>query len=427
MKIIKVMKHLLYVTLTVLAISCSSEIDNTYIANENHIKKEYSISINELKSYLSEHNNSLTRNFNYDVQPVISDKDTVLYVVNYEDGWEVFSADVRAPRVFAKSDSGKVSETDFSSIPALKILYESFINNVKYLKENPELKVNPTFVDRWETTAIPQKTFDRAKDIKTRSGEYEVLQSHLLQTKWGQGSPWNIRAPYTDETLSEHCLTGCGPVAMAQLLYYLHSQNDIQYTPYSDSYTYKYIPNGNSYIQLSYSDVTFTAPSGNAEAIWGSMPINKYSTGSFEAVSTLMIDMGIASLSEYYPSSTSTYSSDVESALMHRCHLTVFSDNADFDLLSDMIVQENNPAILLIGYRNSSNIWLYGHYVVADAIKEQYSSSNQLISRWVGFNWGYDGQYDNLWLSTDVINWTSNSFYNSISCMIYNYSIESNI
>lgn len=410
-----------------LAVSCSKEAGHYSDFNENidlSDKPNYAISIENMNTYLSERSHSLkTRGAFYDIQPITEKNDTVLYIVNYENGWEVFSADKRAPRIFAKADSGSITREDFDAIPPLKFLYDAFVENVCYLKENPDLKPHITFIDSWEAINTADQNKSDSLEPRTRSGEYEVIQSHLLPTKWGQESPWNIRAPYTDVNLQNHCLTGCGPVAMAQLLYYLHIAEGLQYIPYEDSYTNKYIPTNSNYIHLYQNEVNFIPANGNSPSVWGSMPLDQYGTGSFEAVSTLMIDMGIASQSRYYSNSTSTNNYDMFYALLTHCNLTMIIDDVDFDVLSNMIVTNHYPAILLIGYTNAFDVWVYGHYVVADAMKNQYSDTNQLISRYVGFNWGYDGQYDNIWLNTDVISWTSSSYYNSVECMMYEYTL----
>lgn len=414
-----------------IAISCSKEVaEPNANQNNNPDRTSYSISIDDLHAYLTEQSTTvLTKGSTFDIQPITSEKDTVLYMVNYEDGWEVFSADKRAPRVFAKAETGSISEADFKEIPALKCLYESFVKNVKYLKNNPEVKPSTDFVDSWDLPGVSKSESNNDEKIRTRS-ESVVTQPHLLQTKWGQGYPWNIRAPYTDVTLQTHCLTGCGPVAMAQVLFYLQSlvPDELQYTPYEDCIVNKYIPGTSSYITLSSSDITFT-PTYNPASVWNSMPLNQYGAGSFAAVSTLMIDIGRITNTEYYAGTSSTYSSYIWLAFNNYFHITSLNISHDFDVLSELIIDNNMPAIMLIGYMGSGPDapFVGGHYVVADAMKEYRETTNGntvVTGRYIGFNWGWNGNCDDLWLNSDVVSWTVNGdYYNSISCMIYQVTL----
>ncbi|OJU51256.1 MAG: hypothetical protein BGN96_08085 [Bacteroidales bacterium 45-6] len=48
-----------------------------------------------------------------------------------------------------------------------------------------------------------------------------MTKGPLLQTKWGQGEPWNTCVPYAYDN-TQRCPTGCVAVAGSQMLYYLH-------------------------------------------------------------------------------------------------------------------------------------------------------------------------------------------------------------
>lgn len=75
----------------------------------------------------------------------------------------------------------------------------------------------------------------------------------------------------------------------------------------------------------------------------------------------------------------------------------------------------------MIGHADSWSSWSNGHFVVADAMRETYQTNNDVLTgRYVGFNWGWDGQCDDIWLNTDVINWNIQSNnYNTIHYMVY--------
>ena len=63
--------------------------------------------------------------------------------------------------------------------------------------------------------------------------------SHLIPTHWGQWYPWNAYSPYgyNEDGAVRKCPAGCTPVAMGQMLYFLHYEigkpNGLYHTVYS--------------------------------------------------------------------------------------------------------------------------------------------------------------------------------------------------
>ena len=70
-----------------------------------------------------------------DIKPIVYHaKDTVLYVVNYDEGWTLLSADMRAKAVIASSETGTFDESDSNSGSALWI--NNLANQVHALKRD---------------------------------------------------------------------------------------------------------------------------------------------------------------------------------------------------------------------------------------------------------------------------------------------------
>ena len=425
--------------LFLMSVACTKEVDVSSVPFDvdSTLSSSYSISINDVYDYLSDP--VKTRSQDIRIDPVITDNDTTLFIVNYDNGWEILSSDRRAPRVFAKSEYGCFSESDLTSVPALALLYEHFIENIKYLKTHLDYSVQEDFYEKWDTTLLNQWT--NLSSNGPRSGSNVIVKNHLLQTKWGQGHPWNIRAPFTSINYFQRCPTGCLPVAMAQFLYYMNDYEGIQYSPFVDSFTYKYIPDDADYICLNPGDVTFFPSTEDPDITWQSMPLDSLCVGqSFEAVSTLMIDIGRITNTRYYRTTAMTDSNQILSAFVSFLHFDVFVDNVDFDYLSTLIMQDNRPAIIEIGHEDPLASRSNVHYVVADAMKEYYQDGDrssvernkrnagrysELIGRYVQFNWGQDGQCDDIWLNTDIINWNIQSTnYNSLYIMVYAPELE---
>lgn len=59
---------------------------------------------------------------------------------------------------------------------------------------------------------------------KSKGGIHNPSIAPLIKTQWGQDAPFNDSVPGyevgTDQKRIEHCPAGCGPIALAQLLYY---------------------------------------------------------------------------------------------------------------------------------------------------------------------------------------------------------------
>ena len=115
------------------------------------------------------------------------------YVFNDEanGGYVVVSGDERMPDVLGYSYTGHF---DAANIPCnMKAWLEEYAAQVKYLQEHPEVKV------------------------ATHSETNRPSISPLLTANWDQGYPYNLKCPIVD---GEHCVTGCVPTAMAQIMSY---------------------------------------------------------------------------------------------------------------------------------------------------------------------------------------------------------------
>lgn len=181
---------------------------------------------------------------------------TLMYVVNYDKGWEIISADKRAQPVLAFSEGGEFSfET---ANPGEKIWLECLACDVLNLRtadkalQTRAAENNPN-VGFWRGLELRKEIMDEDV-VETRAfgdsldfsfdpipilpfplpegGHYEFSHTyetytletevgHLLDTAWGQNAPWNEMCP-TINGGAAHVPVGCVAVAVAQILYNLH-------------------------------------------------------------------------------------------------------------------------------------------------------------------------------------------------------------
>lgn len=447
------MKHNLFVALSIalFVLSCSEKespeqlVAEVLANSEQEPSRSNSVSMQDLSYYLTTFKNlPETKSTNVDIQPIVEGADTLLYLVNYEHGWELLTADIRAPRVIAKADDGNMQEKDLFNNPAAADVYSFVKDNIKYLKEHPEEKTDNRFSDSWETVLPSRLEFPQVVSVTVTDDYY--TQDHLTQTRWGQGYPWNIRAPYKDVSSSEHCYTGCTPVAVSQILYYLHYKLGVPTNLYRDSYTNAYIHPGDTCVVLQPIDISFY----NSGDYWDDLPLTASESNSyFDAVSTLMVQQGLCMGSVYCLHGTGTTLGCSPSAFTTQYPISCSStDNVSINHIISKIYNNQIPTLLTVGRIEPSDVHKL-HDVVADAsqkhvqtivtlyrepvyypvdppfpgdknsptrIEWHYFTVTEVItSNFIGINWGWDGtgMYSGaspIWYSVDgVMSWSVGS------------------
>lgn len=198
----------------------------------------------------------------YTLTPYEYEGDTVMYVANYENGWDLLSTDERTPIVLVSSETGSYNEDELPE--SVRTYIASMIEEVAVTK-----KIESKDFKQHEDWKIIHKRNDEAK---TRSGiedylgeGYWMLVSttpvssstdsidHLVQTHWHQGTPYNRFTPYyTSGGYTAHCDVGCGAVAVGQLLDYYYMKDYILWSiPMPPLYEYMfeslYNPTTNKY------------------------------------------------------------------------------------------------------------------------------------------------------------------------------------
>lgn len=440
-----------------LCISCLSKTLLVDPVGTSSSQFSYSISLDDIETYLSGYKNiKNTKGEEIKIEPILEGSDTVLYLINYADGWEVLSADKRAPRVFAMSKEGNISPEELISIPAAKVIFDNFVDNILYLKHHPELELEQSFLESWFDILSPLRDSPDWILVNTTVVDSWEMKNHLTETRWGQGSPWNCRAPFTSSSFIEHCLTGCVPVAAAQLLYYLHYKIGVPLYAYGESSTSAFIPANSDYLVLNDSDIVFDS-SLYSSSVWDSMSLTSSSAGSSDAaVSTLMVQIGLYIGAKYYINSTLAYFSLVKDAFVNQFAINCSSSGPEsLSIVVDQILEDEMPSFLGISRHDIYGNRLSGHGVVADAAQKQirteireyvstfeqldgthlhrFESSSEIISTYVGINWGWDGAYMfsgllPIFYNTEAISWITGGYnWDTIEYIIYNFSSQSSI
>ena len=228
------------------------------------------------------------------------------YMVEYESSWEILSADRRGPIILAECDE---KNHEFNSFPDaaqdwLIALYQDIAD--RWARKEPLNTENEEEIQSyefWDTISKPNPLDTKANPnsplytwelISTdiSSEEYEEI-AHLTTTLWHQNPPYNAACPLVSSFGVDRAVAGCGPVAAAQYLYYLHYYWGIPLLAPSYVYSNDVLPS-----QTIYS----TGP--NSSGIWSYM--NNESTTSNKAY-YLIADIGKRNDTQYGADSSPSY------------------------------------------------------------------------------------------------------------------------
>lgn len=216
------------------------------------------------------------------------------------------------------------------------------------------------------STGVNQKGFERS------------ISPLLGNIAWGQGFPYNLLCPEID---GEKYITGCGPTAMAQIMYY-HKW------PVRGSGIISYI-SGNQYIEADLNESVYD---------WQKMlPVydSDASLDSQMAVALLMRDCGYAAEAQYGLS-------DGTSTVLGECHCWVENfnydkgirilprecfDNDDWDEILWSELDKGRPVL----YEGESEVDGEGHAFVCDGYDQD---------GYFHFNFGWNGNINGYYLTT---------------------------
>lgn len=242
-----------------------------------------------------------------DFYPFVYAEDTLFYVANYSKGYKIISADSRTSAILMESDEGGLhlnvkkfaDESEKMNAPLfwLDILSED-IYALKKDNAQPDGESNIEFWNSMSQSIMPlldsidfedpYHTWVKIQEYETYNTYDEGNVNHLIQTKWGQGYPWNTMVPADATGANANCPTGCTAVALAQLLYFTHYNLGKPLWLYHDAQITGYSYNSNNY-SFQYSPGTYTSNSTR----WDDMAWYGFETPPYtDYVSSLMADVG---------------------------------------------------------------------------------------------------------------------------------------
>jgi len=239
------------IAILVLLIGCHKE-QNRYVHDVKTIElfsknttkeADLFVSINDAWRFVENHQSAATKGGDaISILPVIDKMlDTLLYIVNYEEGWSVLSSDRRVPAIIASSPTGNISLEE-SNHAFLSWLNSTAID-IKRVREShdSELKFSNKEINMhkraWESSfgdrIVPIEPPTPGDSIKASwvldsiyfyYETYDVKSHCMVPEHWAQEYPYNVYCPLDNN--GNNYYVGCAGVAAGALLHYLYRKNN---------------------------------------------------------------------------------------------------------------------------------------------------------------------------------------------------------
>ncbi len=176
-------------------------------------------------------------------------QDPILYIVQYNRGWEILSGDKRLSPVIYECSTG-VFEEQKDNLPLMSWIELSKCDIYEWRMGDYSSEVTDVICNNlnfWTIVTNPDillSIYPRTKSLGDQPIETDVLVDiiedfevydsipHIIQTHWSQSSPFNAYCPLMSNSDTYRCPAGCTAVAGAQMLFFLHDKFGVpQYGP----------------------------------------------------------------------------------------------------------------------------------------------------------------------------------------------------
>lgn len=366
------------------------------------LDQDYFVTAEDLNNY-AKYRRSTSKRSDFSVKEVKSygfdSAQTLFYILNYDQGWEVVAADKRVQPSLAHGDSGEFT-MDCDNEP-MKFWMNMLADGVLQTRlgnfdKDDEVATASTastdsersgetsqgdYVDFWNTIS-PQADATRGDILIPTPGPLEPLDpiytyvvdeeietntyiiDPLLVTQWDQDFPWNGYCPPISSGSSVRAPAGCVAIAGAQALYYYHHYFDMNNTAPSSATTSGYL---NNHWQITFGN--------ESTIVWDNMAITSSESTYRKQLSGILIaHVGKLIEMHYDANSSSAYTVELPEKVFAPYGLSCELDDYD----SSIIVQniKNNLPVVIRG--QAAEVSGEGHAWVIDG----YENINNIVTRY---------------------------------------------
>jgi hypothetical protein len=224
---------------------------------------------------------------------IVRDQDVPLYYIfNLSpEGWIAMAADDAVPPVLAYSFEGRYDES--TQVPPFTAWMRQYEDQIRYAIREKVTPFPGTLTKWQELTDTGYQIPDEMQSSNPASGvRHPVSRSEvepLITTRWNQ-SPWyNEMCPADPAGPGGHCVAGCVPVCMAQVMYYFR-------WPETGVGSYTYTEPNYGVLSADFGATTY---------IWDEM--TNSITRSNPAIAELIFHLGVSCDLQYGPDGSGMY------------------------------------------------------------------------------------------------------------------------
>ena len=382
---IQITRSLLYDDESLISTCTKAEEDpSIFPFKAEDLDKDYFISGTDLEDYI--HYKSLCIGHDIiikDIEPFTYQNAILFYVMNYENGWEIVSADKRTPYLVAKGESGSFTMKDYQSTPwgtwmfsiGMDILNTRLNGTVVSHEENDNLRF-------WELISNPERVLG-SPSIQSippdliPPGHYELVSTytqfnydsicvhHLTSTRWHQNL--NDYVPYRTDTTYLKALAGCVAISGAQMLFYLH--NNLGVPAGAPDYAYCF---GNI-------DSYQMGQSGNSTTIW-----NQMTTYGNSYAAILVANAGTLVGMHYGNNGSSASTADLVDQYFGYYGIHCNYNNYDSDAIRTELIYRGMPIIARADSFVPFDTWSSAHSFIIDGYNYSRNKTTYV------YEWRYD-------------------------------------
>ncbi len=444
-------------------VSCQNDIpeaDNP--VRSPHQENGSSKNLAAIRNYLDNVRHTDTRSGAADLTAYVVNGDTVMFVVNYDEGWEVFSNDNRLPMVIMKSETGSFKPDVIDNSNPFEYYFKTVGEDLQAIgienTDDPE--------GLWQVYSAPTPN---PTDPGT-GGQYQMVgmacettstvytpKGGRLSTQWGQYTePINQYTPFLEDIPTKHSRVGCCAVAAGQFIFFYQRYFNPAMTTVTDAV---YNTNTNTY-----------SFSGNSNSVW-----NLFDDGSdkemvndldrMKPTALFLGHVGVeiytkygkfdgdgSSSNEWNISNFINSSCDLNTTISlfnYQKLITNFTSGLPVVGVSTGSVTENNSEkgtghAYIIDYAETINQKVYEVYAwsqtgvtnppvitPSDPIDNpygptlsyyrakygniDYTHSFTNTERWIKMNWGWHGLNNDVMINADLSSWIINRYSESMS------------
>lgn len=228
----------------------------------------HSDNVNAIRNYLLSSGKLKTRSAEESVHPYVVDGDTVMFIANYNEGWEVFSNDIRLPMSLIKSDAGSFYPASLNLPTPFEQFFNATAHRLSVLKKSPVSEKDTINSDWLAYGLVSPKDGEVISTRDSDNERYEwrwaatTVDTHeeltltskggRLKTEWDQENNFNLYTPYYIDRRDTHVLAGCVAIALGQFFY--HSNKYFGF-PISGPTSATYNSSTNRYVFSNFSSI----------------------------------------------------------------------------------------------------------------------------------------------------------------------------